>query len=68
MNGTMKVKTYRTELRFNSKKQRNELKRTAKINGRSMNAELNYIIDMYLVNQYSFIKPKTNETSTNSLS
>jgi hypothetical protein len=63
MNLSFKEKSYRTELRFRNKKQRNALKSTAKKNGRSMNAELNYIIDMYLVNQYSFIKQKTNETS-----
>ncbi len=48
MNGTTTQKAYRTEMRFRNKKQRNDFKKVSKQNGRSMNAQLNVLVDDYL--------------------
>ena len=62
MNFSQKEKTPIMELRFKSKRQRNAFKKIAIKNGRSMNAELNTIIDMHIVGQHSFIEKKTQPT------
>lgn len=48
----MDNKDYRITLRFPSKKLKNEIKKSASKNGRSINAEIIQAIEQYVLNPY----------------